>query len=94
MKPPRNAGLYRLYKYCHSELGVAKTELIKNWFVDGLEINLILFLIIIYRRLELPHCLNFIFFDRLNSGIAGSNPATLFFVMFFLYRHTCRLLIG
>lgn len=79
MKPPRNAGLHRLYKYCHSELGVAKTELIKNWFVDGLEINPILLLIIISRRLEFTHGLNFIFFDRLNSGIAGSNPATLFF---------------
>lgn len=90
MKPPRNAGLYRLYKYCHSELGVAKTELIKNWFVDGLEINLIFFLIIIYHRLEFPYGLSFVFFERLNSGIAGSNPATLFSVLCFLCRHTCR----
>lgn len=93
MKPPRNAGLYRLYKYCHSELGVAKTELIKNWFVDGLEINLILFLSIVYRRLELPYGLSVLVFDRLNTVVAGSNPVLVFAVLCFLYRLTFRLII-
>jgi hypothetical protein len=56
--------------------------------------TLILFLIVIYRRLELPFGLNVIVIDRLNSGIASSNPASLFYVLCFLYGYTCRLLSG
>ena len=82
MKPPRNAGLYRPYKYCHSEQGVAKTELIQNWFGAGLEINLILFLSIVCRRLGLPYGLSHIDFDGLNTGINGSNTVLLCCVVF------------